>query len=263
MHSPFPGMDPYLERPDRWSGVHARLIAVLGEILARQVAPRFFVDSEDSVYVLDLDDPARSLLRPDIYMVEAGRRGSALAARGQIAAPLVLDLQAEPEIRVPYLRIVDSRDRQVVATIEVLSPINKVQGSSGQREFLRKREQVLQSDTHWLEIDLLRAGTRSPDIPQRSAYAAVLRRAGRRERLEAWLVGLREPLPTVAVPLRAAMPDVPLDLQGAVDTVYDRYRYDTGIEYDEDPPLPPLAAADSHWLHERVGAWLQERGSRL
>src|SRR5437016_9055994 len=46
MASPFPGMDPYLERPDRWSGVHAGLIAVLREVLARQVAPRFFVDSE-------------------------------------------------------------------------------------------------------------------------------------------------------------------------------------------------------------------------
>jgi len=45
MPSPFLGMDPYLERPDRWSGVHARLIAVIGEMLARQVAPRFFVDS--------------------------------------------------------------------------------------------------------------------------------------------------------------------------------------------------------------------------
>jgi len=50
MPSPFPGMDPYLERPDRWSGVHTRLIAVIGEMLARQVAPRFFVDSEDNVY---------------------------------------------------------------------------------------------------------------------------------------------------------------------------------------------------------------------
>ena len=32
MTSPFPGMDPYLERPDRWSGVHAGLIAVLREV---------------------------------------------------------------------------------------------------------------------------------------------------------------------------------------------------------------------------------------
>jgi len=27
MPSPFPGMDPYLEHPARWGGVHARLIA--------------------------------------------------------------------------------------------------------------------------------------------------------------------------------------------------------------------------------------------
>ena len=72
MHSPFPGMDPYLERPDRWSGVHARSSAVLGEMLTWRVAPRFFVDSEDSVYVLGLDDPARPLGRPDLYVAEPG-----------------------------------------------------------------------------------------------------------------------------------------------------------------------------------------------
>ena len=64
MYSPFRGMDPYLERPDHWSGVHARLIAVLGEILTRQVAPRFFVDSEDNVYILDSADPGRATVRP-------------------------------------------------------------------------------------------------------------------------------------------------------------------------------------------------------
>lgn len=57
MHSPFPGMGPYLERQDRWSGVHAGLIAVLREMLTREVTPDFFVDSEDNIYVLGLDDP--------------------------------------------------------------------------------------------------------------------------------------------------------------------------------------------------------------
>jgi hypothetical protein len=252
-------MDPYLERPDRWSGVHAGLIAVLREILARQVAPHFFVDSEDNVFVLGLDDPARSLVRPDVYLVEAGRAGSPSGARGQIAAPMVLDLPAELEIRAPYLRIIDTNDRHVVTTIEVLSPINKVQGSSGQRDFLRKREQVLHSDAHWLEIDLLRAGTRSPGIPPSGEYAAVLHRAGVLDRLEAWFVGIREALPTIAVPLRPPLADVPLDLQEVVGTVYDRYRYDTGIDYADDPPSPPLRAADARWLRERIVAWLQER----
>jgi hypothetical protein len=251
-------MDPFLERADRWSGVHARLIAVLGEILTRQVAPRFFVDSEDHLYILDSTDPARAVARPDVYIVDAERTGGPATPRGKIATPLLLELPVELEIRVPYLRIVDTAGKQVVATIEVLSPINKVQGSSGQRDFLRKRDQLLHSDAHWLEIDLLRAGARMPDVPQRGAYASVLHRAGSHS-LEVWIAGLRAPLPTVAVPLREPAPDVPLDLQELVETVYDRYRYDTGVEYGEDPPPPPLAAADSHWVRERVEAWQQAR----
>jgi hypothetical protein len=199
MLSPFPGMDPYLERVDRWSGVHAGLIAVLRESLARQVAPRFFVDSEDNVFILGLDDPARSLVRPDIYLVEAGRAGSPPAPRGTITAPLVLDLPAELEIRAPYLRIIDTSDRHVVANVEILSPINKVAGSRGQRE------QILQSD-----------------------------------------------------PLQSPAADVPLDLQAAVETVYDRYRYDTVIDYSEEPP-PSLWAADALWLRERIDAWRSAR----
>jgi len=247
-------MDPYLERPDHWSGVHARLIAVLGEILTRQVAPRFFVDSEDNVYILDSADPGRATVRPDVYLVDAGGVGTTATARGRIATPLLLDLPEDLEIRAPYLRIVDTVDRQVVATIEVLSPINKVQGSSGQRDFLRKRNQVLHSEAHWLEIDLLRAGTRAPDIPQSAAYAAVMHRSGA-PGLEAWIAGLRDPLPTIAVPLRTPLPDVPLDLQELVETVYDRYRYDRGIDHGDDPPPPSPAAADSQWVRERVEVW--------
>src|SRR5436305_5745777 len=164
MSSPFPGMDPYLERPDRWSGVHARLIAVIGEALARQVAPRFFVDSENNVYILGLDDAARSLVRPDIYAVEGEGAASLSPARGQIAAPVVLDLPASLEIRAPYLKVIDTADRQVVTTIEVLQPINKEPGSSGQRDCLRKRDQIRSSSTHWLETDRLSAGTRPQGI---------------------------------------------------------------------------------------------------
>jgi hypothetical protein len=168
-----------------------------------------------------------------------------------------LDLPLDLEIRAPFLRIVDTTDRQVVATIEVLSPINKVQGSSGQRDFLRKRDQVLRSDAHWLEIDLLRAGTRIPEITQSAAYTAVLHREGSRS-LEAWIAGLRDPLPKIAVPLRAPLADVPLDLQEVVETVYDRYRYDTAIGYNDEPPAPPLPVADSCWLGERVEEWQKQ-----
>ena len=44
MHpSSFPGMDPYLEEPTRWPGVHTRLIALIADTLAPQLAPAFTV----------------------------------------------------------------------------------------------------------------------------------------------------------------------------------------------------------------------------
>jgi len=38
MPSPFPGMDPYLEAPDLWPDVHARLIAQIAEQLTPNCA---------------------------------------------------------------------------------------------------------------------------------------------------------------------------------------------------------------------------------
>jgi len=182
-----------------------------------------------------------------------------VGAHGRIAAPVVLDLPTPVEIRAPYLKVIDTVDRRVVTTIEVLSPVNKVVGSSGQRDFLRKRGQILNSSTHWLEIDLLRVGARPPGMPSRGDYDAALHRVGSLNRLDAWFASLREPLPTVAVPLQPPFEDVPLDLQEVVGQVYDRYRYDTVIDYSEEPPAPPLHAADAAWGRERVAAWRQAR----
>ncbi|MGH2343935.1 MAG: DUF4058 family protein [Chloroflexota bacterium] len=255
MPSPFPGMDPYLERPDHWSGVHSGLIAVMREMLARQAAPRFFVDSEDSVYILGRNDPGRSFVRPDISMVEAVGAGSIAPARARIASPMLMEVPESLEIRAPFLTIIDTLDRHVVTTIEVLSPINKVPGSAGQGEFLRKREQIMGSTSHWLEIDLLRAGTRPRGIPVHGGYNAMLHRARDPERLEGWFATIRQALPTIAVPLSPPFEDVPLDLQEVVDTVYTRYHYDAAIEYEDEPPPPTFSPSDAAWLRERIDGW--------
>lgn len=255
MPSPFPGMDPYLEDLSRWSGVHARLIAVIGEMLAPRVAPRFFVDSEDHVYILAPDDPGRRRVRPDIYVAEMAMAAAPRRERGRITTPTVLELPEPLDVRIPFLEVRDASDRQVVATIEVLSPINKTPGSTGRVDFLRKRHQIVRSTVHWIEIDLLRAGARTLEVEGRAAYYALLHRGGKGEELEAWFAGIREELPTIAVPLAARLPDVPLDLQEAVDTVYERYRYDVGIDYTAGVPVPSLSAEDAAWAAERLRHW--------
>jgi len=45
--SPFPGMNPYLEHPMLWPGVHNGLIAALQLSLAPQLRPRYYVAIEE------------------------------------------------------------------------------------------------------------------------------------------------------------------------------------------------------------------------
>ena len=52
MRSPFPGMDPYLEEPGGWKGVHGRLIVVLGGLLNRDLGPDFIADGDTRVYLV-------------------------------------------------------------------------------------------------------------------------------------------------------------------------------------------------------------------
>ncbi len=53
---PFPGMDPYLEHPALWQGIHNRLIADLDDELAPRLRPRYFIAVEERVYVAELPD---------------------------------------------------------------------------------------------------------------------------------------------------------------------------------------------------------------
>lgn len=41
MPSPFPGMDPYLEHPARWPGVHQRLMTYIADTLNIALPPHY------------------------------------------------------------------------------------------------------------------------------------------------------------------------------------------------------------------------------
>ena len=54
MQCPFPGMDPWLEHPHGWGGVHTRLITRSSDYLQPLLADLgFFVDIEERVYIED------------------------------------------------------------------------------------------------------------------------------------------------------------------------------------------------------------------
>jgi hypothetical protein len=262
MHSPFPGMDPYLEDPGGWAGVHDALIAIMREMLNRQLGPGFIADGGTSVYILSPEE--RRWMYPDVFVIETPVLATASARQGTIAAPLRINIAAPETISQPSILIRDRASREVITVLELLSPVNK--GSEGatrpwasaRAEFLRKRREVMQSPTHWLEIDLLRAGERPPEVRDLSAYYALLKRGGSTE-LEVWPCPLREQLRTIAVPLTPPHEDVPLDLQAAIDTLFERYRYAELLDYLGAPPPPSLVPDDARWVVERTGEWLASR----
>ncbi len=90
--------------------------------------------------------------------------------------PLLID----NEIKEARLEIRHLRSRSLVTVIEVLSPANKIRAAAGAASFMRKREETLASEVHWVEIDLLRAGVPSVTRPPlvSSDYRNLVTRGG-------------------------------------------------------------------------------------
>ncbi len=104
---------------------------------------------------------------------------------------------------------------------------------------------------HWVEIDLLRAGTPSvthpPLVP--SDYRILVSRAEARTRACYWPVNVRQPLPVIGIPLRDPDPDVPLDLAAVLNAAYNHGAYDLSIDYRKKPD-PPLRPANAAWADQ-------------
>jgi hypothetical protein len=252
MRSPFPGMDPYLEDPGRWAGVHGGLIAAIRADLNRRIRPRFVADAGATVYVVAAED--RRWIYPDVFVVEA-RQAVGAGAGARIEAPVQVLMDGPETFSQPYVAILDSANLDVVTILEVLSPINKAPATSQARsDFLRKRAEVLASRTHWVEIDLLRAGERPPEVRGAGDYCVLVKRS-RTAVAGVWPIGLRDRLPTIGVPLRDDADDVPLDLQTMLDQVWTDGGYADLIDFAGPPPPPALNAADAHWAAEQVRRW--------
>ncbi|NHZ72692.1 MAG: DUF4058 family protein, partial [Aquificales bacterium] len=134
MKSPFPGMDPFLEDKSRWTSVHARLIVALSDQLSETVAPDFYVDVEQRIYITSLDDPeGKRQLIPDIYVIPGteSQRTPVATANAAIMTPTLIEPVYIPEIRDRYLEIRDTHNHEVITTITLLSPFNKTPGHQG------------------------------------------------------------------------------------------------------------------------------------
>ncbi len=264
MAMPFPGMDPYLENPILWTGVHSRLINAISSQIAPALRPRYVVSIEERV-VIDLPLHQRV---PDLWIQKTSS-----TARPGVAAPsialaeaTVMEL-ADDTIREPYIEILDRfQDLKVVTVLELLSPINKTNGP-GRDQFMKKRSATLNSFTHLVEIDLLRRGERPCKFNEAQLstlgdfdYLISINRShgdqyeASRTRFEFIARKLREPLPTFGLPLVPPDPDVALDLQAALERVYEEGSYMLRIPHEQ-PCLPSLSTSDQQWAQERWGTY--------
>ena len=248
MPSPFPGMDPYLENAHRWPNLHTNLMTEIQAALNNGICPKYVARVETRVYISDDDDPGRSVIIPDVRVVEtpeAWRHGLIEPVDGGVAVvePIVIRTVLLDEISEAYLEIRDALTGEVVTVIEVLSPSNKVNRARGMDSFRNKRIEVLESSSHFVEIDLLRAGSRTV-INRRLSdadYLVHVSPAEMRPKGFIWPIMLPQPLPVISIPLRKPDPDAKLDLQALLTSAYDRsgYKFDTDYTHEPEPPLPP------------------------
>lgn len=263
MPSPFPGMDPYLERPALWPDVHLGLIRATQVALTRLLAPRYVVMVEERTYVASLE-PATFLGRPDVAVIgppvaTAAERSASTMLSGTIE-PLVVELPVAYEVHERFLEIRDAGAGRVITVIEILSPSNKLPGD-GRAQYLHKREAVLASQSNLVEIDLLRAGEPMPIFRGTvSHYRVLISRAWQRPQAHLFAFDVPSPIPTFPIPLRRADDEPLLDLDDLLHRTYDETRYDLRIDYDA-PADPPLPADQSAWAAERVRAWRARAGN--
>jgi hypothetical protein len=216
---------------------------------------RYYALVGERIYVGGDDDPRRPYLVPDssIYRAEGlgdseGRESAAVATE-PVTAVTIPDL----EMHELYLTIREQPTHEVVTVIEVLSPGNKSPGTNSHATYVTKRETVLTTPTHLVEIDLLRDGKRFwPLASFRPAdYLVHVSPAWLRPKGHVWQIRLQDRLPTIKIPLKTPEESVSLDLQAVLQTLYDRAGYNRIIDYTQ-PPDPPLTPEQAAWAKDIV-----------
>lgn len=254
MPSPFPGMNPYLERAAIWNDFHFRYLGALANDLTAAVAPGYFVKVGEHLYIRDAWAEEESLAGHSDLSVSLSPQpvpsgGSTSTALAHATSPTTIELMEafEPE-RSQYLEVVDRDRDEVVTVVELLSPANKRAGPD-REAYLAKRREVLASPVHLIEIDLLRGWKRMPgrNLPA-SEYCVLVSRYQDRPRASYWGIGLREPLPAIPIPLREGEPEPTLDILAPLHRVYDLARY--GERVYRWKPEPRLSPENAAWATE-------------
>ncbi|MBD2093272.1 DUF4058 family protein [Microcoleus sp. FACHB-1515] len=247
MRSPFPGMNPYLENPELWSEVHSRLIVAIADDLTDHLSEKYRVAIEKRIYLSGADDSVLVGI-PDVSIVSKQPQNQpvATATLTQSAEPITVTVPLTEEVQERYLEIREVATGAVVTAIEILSPKNKRAGE-GRQAYERKRNQVLASLTHLVEIDLLRGGQPLPILGGvKSDYRILVSRSDRRPLAQLYALSVQQEIPSFFIPIGIGEEEPLLNLQNIIGKVYERGRYHLAIDYTQ-PAHPSLAQEDADW----------------
>ncbi len=261
MPSPFPGMDPYLESPDWFPDLHHHLITHMEGALQR-ILPRFYYAQSNYRFWLEY---SRRYAEPDVEVVRSAKtprrrsRGGVAVAQLQTWGPLVVTVETieHGPFKQSFLEIRRRRGEEVrlVTAIEILSPSNKKVGHESREQYIEKQREVLGSDAHLVEIDLLRGGTHTAAVPRDLVeakagpfdYLVSIHRYDRPQDFLVYPISMTQRLPQIAIPLLPGDPDVPLDVQAAFDRAYENGPFRREIEYGKDRIVPRLKPEQAAW----------------
>ena len=259
MPSPFPGMNPYLENPELWSEVHSRLIVAIADRMAPSLLPNYYVAIEKRIYLSTLEDslligiPDISVIAPEVRSSpDLERKNTGTATLSKPDEPQTVTVALAEDVQERYLEIRETNTGRVVTAIELLSPKNKRAGE-GKEAYLRKRQQILTSSTHLVEIDLLRGGKPMPmqGVDERKDYRILVSRSDNRPQAQLYAFNLPDAIPKVEVPLQARDNSIILDLKPILDGVYDRAGYHFRIDYSQ-PTVPVLSRKAAAWASTAI-----------
>jgi len=224
----------------------------MADQMAPLLRPRYIASTGERVYVEGLDP--RPIL-PDVWLRRTRPEGGGLAVADAavVDEPVVVEVP-DMEIHEPYIEILDRESgMRVVTVIELVSPSNKYAGP-GRDAYLAKQQEIVHSDVHLVEIDLLRYGPHVLAVPEARLrgrfvydYVMSVNRANKpRNRFEVYPRSVRQRLPRIRVPLAGDDPDVQLDIRAALKQAYEAGSYRDRIDYHA-ACQPPLDRDDQTW----------------
>lgn len=266
MASPFPGMDPYLEQPAFWAAFHSRLIVALADAVAPRILPKYYIEVETRTYSTDSDNELLIGI-PDSVVLAAALSTPVVRSTTHpnvTEAPSVA-LQDRPqrvqlptglEIRERYLEVRELGSDAVITVIELLSPVNKRVGK-GRVAYEEKRQRVLDSASHFIELDLLRADSPMAMVGANPewTYRILVSRSEQRPMADLYGFNLQESIPSFPLPLKSEDDEPWIDLQAIFQGVYERAGYQFRLNYQDPVPTPTLNLAAQTWVAAQLDHW--------